>query len=103
MLEEFVASFAGEEEKGGSKAFVRGETFVPHTVTDRSVATATESTGKLYKPAPKIKAAAPPKEEPPAPAADASSKGGSRSIDELKQMFMKYVSRNNHTSPLMSL
>lgn len=97
MLEEFVASFGVDEtDKGGSKAFVRGETFVPHTVADKSSATTTESTGKIYKPAPKVKTAfTSSKEEHRQPSTStphpADSKGGTRSIDELKELFLKCV------------
>lgn len=88
MLDEFVASFAADEEKGsGSKTFVRGETFVPHTVLDKASATSTASSGKLYKPAPKIKTAT--KQEAPAAIAPQDKSSATRSIDELKDMFIK--------------
>jgi hypothetical protein len=92
MLDEFVASFAADEDKGsgGGKTFVRGETFVPHTVLDKASATSTASSGKIYKPAPKIKTAAAVKQEE-TPAAAAAQDKSARSIDELKDMFIKCV------------
>ncbi len=90
MLDEFVASFAADEEKGsGSKTFVRGETFVPHTVLDKASATSTASSGKLYKPAPKIKTVATKQEAPAAVPLQQDKSSATRSIDELKDMFIK--------------
>lgn len=90
MLDEFVASFAADEEKGsGSKTFVRGETFVPHTVLDKASATSTASSGKLYKPAPKIKTVATKQEAPAAIPLPQDKSSATRSIDELKDMFIK--------------
>jgi hypothetical protein len=109
MLDEFVASFAADEDKGsgGGKTFVRGETFVPHTVLDKASATSTASSGKIYKPAPKIKTAAAFKqEETPATvaAAAAAQDKSTRSIDELKDMFIKCVRppRSSETCTLVS-
>ncbi len=91
VLEDVLAYFSADD-SAGSKTFVRGETFVPHTVVDQQTVLPAPKTNKIYKLEPVIKVS---KEEKP-PVVDISKKpksdsrsSSSRSIDELKEHFMK--------------